>query len=100
MYLIITALAAAVATAFWYKNRLNDKLHLGALCLMYWGAALMWLVDCVAAIIAGEEEIIDTSLNAALLGICSVALGLAIWLILLLIRSCRNKSQATSINSH
>lgn len=97
MYLIITAIAAAITTAFWYKTRKNSKYRLGTLCLMYWGASLMWLVDCIALVISGEEEVIDTSLDAILLGICAVALGLAIWLIILLLNLRKHKTQATSI---
>lgn len=90
MHLIITALAALITTALWYKKRANDTQSLGTLCLMYWGASLMWLVDCAAVILSGEGEDIDISLDAALLGVCSVILGLAIWFV---IRFIKNRAQ-------
>ncbi len=85
MYLITTALAAVTTTVIWYKAKANDTHNLGMLCLMYWGATLMWLVDCIAAVISGEE--FDTSLNAVLLGVSVIVLGLIIWFVIKLIKS-------------
>jgi NADH:ubiquinone oxidoreductase subunit 6 (subunit J) len=96
MYLIITALAAVITTVVWYKKRADDKHRLGTLCLMYWGATMMWLVDCIAVIIAGEEEIIDTSLDATLLGVSVVVLGLIIWFVIRFIKYYKNKTQKTA----
>lgn len=92
MYLIITAIAAVITTLLWYKKRANDTHRLGTLCLMYWGATLMWLVDCIAVIIAGEDEVIDTSLNATLLGVSVVILGLGIWFVIRYIKSRTQKA--------
>lgn len=48
MTLLITCFAAIVATVIWYTNEKARQLKIGTLCLMYWGASLMWLVDAVA----------------------------------------------------
>ncbi len=63
------------------------------LCWMYWGAALMWLVDAIyeyAELKAGffAPEPADL-LNDLYLGLSAVALGLVIWLAALFIRDPR-----------
>lgn len=79
MCLIITILAAVCASAFWYiKDR--DNLHKsGILALMYWGAALMWLVDCVFAATSGEA-FLDLSIDDTILGVIVVACGFVAYL--------------------
>lgn len=65
-------------------------MKLGFLCLMFWSASLMWLVDAFfeyaelgADYFAPEAA---DMLNDLYLGLSVVALGLIIWLIVLLIR--------------
>ena len=53
MCLIITLLAAVTATAVWYFSSGKGNFKLGTLSLIYWGAARMWLVDAVFAVIGG-----------------------------------------------
>ena len=87
MTLIITLCAAAIATIAWYATAPNNKLYLGVLALMYWGAALMWTVDGINGLIEGEGfiEIADTAamLDDAILGLLVVIVGLAAWAIYL-----------------
>ena len=45
MCLILTLLAATVTTLLWRYTPAGKTHRLGTLCLMYWGAALMWMVD-------------------------------------------------------
>lgn len=47
MTLLITIIAAVIATIFWYTNEQRDTYKLGTLSLIYWGASLMWLMDFV-----------------------------------------------------
>ena len=47
MTLLISLTAAVIATVVWYTRAQDNKLCLGALCWMYWGASLMWLVDAI-----------------------------------------------------
>ena len=48
MTLLITVIAAIIATIAWYVNESRDTYKLGTLSLMYWGASLMWFIDFVA----------------------------------------------------
>ena len=93
MTLLITVFAAVAATLVWY-NTTND-MKLGFLALMYWGASLMWLVDAVAEYIEiGAEYFTPVPadmLNDAYLGLSVVALGLVIWLVVLLIKDPKGK---------
>ena len=91
MTLLITALAAIIAAVIWFaKPDFAKAFHIGALALMYAGAALMWCVDGFACLAEGEAfvELTDTAAmtDDALLGLCVVVLGLVIWGIVLLIK--------------
>ncbi|MDO5399114.1 MAG: hypothetical protein Q4G33_14435 [bacterium] len=90
MTLLITVFAAVAATALWYKRLPDTSAQLGTLSLMYWGAALMWLVDAAAEYIEFGAEFFTPSagdmLNDAYLGLSVVALGLVIWLVVVLIK--------------
>ncbi|HBC26515.1 MAG TPA: hypothetical protein DC013_03800 [Ruminococcaceae bacterium] len=83
MCLMITLLAAVVSTIVWYVNAPQNKLKLGTLSLMYWGASLMWMVDGFFCIAEGEP-FLDLSANDALLGLLIVICGLVAWLLILL----------------
>ena len=90
MTLLLTAIAAVVATTVWYVNEQRDTYKLGTLSLIYWGASLMWLMDFVfeyAELKAAyfDQEFADI-LNDSLLGVAVIALGLIAWLIILLIK--------------
>ena len=85
MCLIVTALAAVAVTLVWYFKARESNIRLGALVLMYWGAALMWLVDGFFSIAEGGP-FLDLSVDDALLGLVVVLCGLVSWLTLLLIR--------------
>ncbi|MDR1387978.1 MAG: hypothetical protein LBJ44_10450 [Propionibacteriaceae bacterium] len=88
MTLVITGLAAVIMIAWRFARPVSARrLHLGALALIYSGAALMWCVDGVAALAAGESfiELSDQAVMAddALLGLGVVGLGLVIWAVIL-----------------
>ena len=90
MTLLITIIAAVIATIIWYTNEQRDIYKLGTLSLIYWGASLMWLMDFVfeyAELKADYfvQEFADI-LNDSLLGLAVVALGLIAWIIILLIK--------------
>jgi uncharacterized membrane protein len=86
MYFIITAVAAIVSTVIWYVNAPNDKYKLSTLCLIFWGATLMWLVDHVMAYMMEGGEFFEISTDATLLGVNVVLLGFLIWIIVLLVK--------------
>lgn len=90
MTLVITLLAAAIATIARYAAGPKSTMKIGALALMYWGAGLMWVVDGIACLAEGEAfiEIADTAamLDDAILGGVVVVAGLIVWAIYLLIK--------------
>ncbi len=90
MTLLITIIAAIIATVVWYANDNRDTYKLGTLSLIYWGASLMWLMDFVFEYAELKTEYFSQSfadiLNDSLLGVTVVALGLVAWIIILLIK--------------
>ena len=90
MTLLITIIAAIVATVVWYANENRDTYKLGTLSFIYWGASLMWLMDFVFEYAELKTEYFSQSfadiLNDSLLGVTVVALGLVAWIIILLIK--------------
>lgn len=98
MTLLVTVFAAIVSTVLWYRGAPKDSMKLGVLCLMYWGASLMWLVDAVVEYLElGAEYFAPAAadmLNDAYLGLSVVALGLIIWLAVLLVKDPEGKVKA------
>lgn len=90
MTLLITILAAIASTIVWYANDKRDTYMLGTLSLIFWGASLMWFVDFIAEYAELKADYFVQSfsdiLNDSLLGLAVVALGLIVWLIILLIK--------------
>ncbi|MBO4229738.1 MAG: hypothetical protein J5938_05265 [Clostridia bacterium] len=93
MTLLITVFAAIVCTVIWYRKAPESEMKIGILCWMFWGASLMWLVDAVFEYAELGAEYFTPApadmLNAAFLGLSAVALGLAIWLVIVLIKDPR-----------
>ncbi len=90
MTLLTTVFAAIICTIIWYKSAPKNEMKVGPLCWMYWGASLMWLIDAIfeyaelgAAYFTPAP--IDM-LHDFYLGLSVVALGLIIWLIILLVK--------------
>ena len=90
MTLLTCVFAAVVCTVIWYKNAPDGKMMVGVLCWMYWGASLMWLVDAIFEYAELGAAYFTPSpsdmLNDLFLGLSVVALGLIIWLVILLIK--------------
>ncbi len=89
MTLLTSVFAAVISTLVWYQNDQRESLRLGVLCLMYWGASLMWLVDAVFEYAEIQAAYFSPApqdmLNDLYLGLSVVALGLVIWLVILLV---------------
>ena len=103
MTLLITIFAAVISTAVWYKNAPANDMKIGVLCWMYWGASLMWLVDAIFeyAELGAEyftPEAADM-LNDSFLGLSVVALGLVIWVVVLLIKDPRGVVRKAMISA-
>lgn len=90
MTLLITIFAAVIATAIWYKKAPDNTMHLGILCWMYWGAALMWMADAIFEYRElGAEYFapaLEDMINDSFLGFSVVALGLVIWIVCVLVK--------------
>ncbi|MBO7564915.1 MAG: hypothetical protein J6T40_08765 [Clostridiales bacterium] len=90
MTLLLTVFAAIIATIKWYKNAPKDEWKIGTLSLMYWGASLMWMCDAIFEYAEAKEEFFQPAvadmLNDTFLGFTVIALGLLIWLAVLLIK--------------
>ncbi|MGN0570035.1 MAG: hypothetical protein ACI4N4_05970 [Candidatus Fimenecus sp.] len=90
MTLLITVFAAVISTAVWYTREPGKTLCTGTLCYMYWGASLMWLVDAVFEYAELKVDYFTPApvdmLYDAFLGLSVVALGLVIWIVILLIK--------------
>ncbi|MDO4394141.1 MAG: hypothetical protein Q4C80_06985 [Bacillota bacterium] len=90
MTLLTTVFAAITATVVWYKNAPRNEMKVGTLCWMYWGASLMWLVDAVFEYAELGAEFFTPAptdmLNDFYLGLSVVALGLIIWLVILMVK--------------
>ncbi len=101
MTLLITVFAAIIATVVWYKNAPDSGMQLGTLCLMYWGASIMWLVDAIVGYSRDGAAFFAPSgadmLNDLYLGLSVVALGLVIWLVILLIKDPRGVVRSSLI---
>ena len=89
MTLLICVFAAIIATVKWYQRK-DDSMMLGVPCVLFWGASLMWLGDAIfeyaelgAAYFTPE---IGDMINDSFLGLSVVALGLIVWLAMLLVK--------------
>ena len=96
MTLLTTVFAAVIVTVLWYKGKTDLKL--GVLCWLYWGASLMWLVDAITEYMELGAEFFTPAfedlVNDFYLGLSVVALGLVIWLVVLLIKDPQGKVRA------
>lgn len=90
MTLLITVFAAVICTAIWYRTAHKSEMMVGVLCWMFWGASIMWFVDAVFEYAELKAEYFTPApedlINDAFLGLSVVALGLVIWLVVLLIK--------------
>jgi len=98
MTLLISVTAAIICTIIWYKKAPNDEMKVGILCIMYWGASIMWLVDAIFEYAELKAEFftpaIEDMVNDSYLGFSVVALGLIVWLLILLIKDPKGKVKA------
>ena len=89
MTLLTTVFAAVIATIVWYRTAPKSNMKLGTLSLMYWGASIMWFVDAIFEYAELKEEYFTPApidmLNDIFLGLSVVALGLIIWIVVLLV---------------
>lgn len=91
MTLLVTVFAAVISTLVWYTNEKARKMKIGGLCLAFWSASLMWLVDAVAEYLENGAEyfqpVLQDMVNDAFLGFSVIALALVVWLAAVIIRN-------------
>lgn len=90
---LMTIAAALVFSALFLAARRRGRKAeaLGTTALAFWGAALMWSVDCVHSLMEGEG-LLDLSADDARLGAVVLAAGLLIYAFLAIAerrRACR-----------
>jgi len=99
MTLLTSLFAAIICTIIWYKNAPKNDMKVSILCWLYWGASLMWLVDAIFEYAELRAEYFTPApvdmLNDFYLGLSVVALGLVIWLVILLIKDPKGAVKAT-----
>ncbi|MDR1630969.1 MAG: hypothetical protein LBS36_12290 [Oscillospiraceae bacterium] len=90
MTLLVTVFAAVICTVVWYQKAPHDDMKIGILCFMFWGASLMWLVDAIFEYAELKSEFftpaLEDMLNDLYLGLSVIALGLVVWLVILLVK--------------
>ncbi len=103
MTLLTAVFAAIISTVIWYRNAPADKMKTGVLCLIYWGASLMWFVDGIFEYAELGQAYFTPEpadmLNDLFLGLSAVALGLVIWLVYLLIKDPKGVIRAALLRS-
>ena len=87
---LMTIAAAVVFTVVYFTGHRSKAVF--TTMLMFWGAALMWSVDCVHSAMEGEG-LFDISREDAYLGLIVLAAGLAVFGVLALFER-RGKSAA------
>ena len=89
MCLILATLAAIVATVIWYCSATAREVKVSVLCWLFWGAAIMWLVDLVFEYAEEGAAVFEPSmadvLNDSLLGVAVITLALVIWTVVYLV---------------
>jgi len=94
MTLLTTLFAAILCTVIWYQKAAARELKVGVLCWMFWGASIMWFVDAIFEYAELHAEFFTPDpadmLNDLYLGLSVVALGLLIWLVVLLVKDPKN----------
>lgn len=76
---IMTIIAAVICTAVFFVQKKNGKKERSVVLgmFMFWGASLMWLIDCIFSA-AGGEGFFDISMEDTILGIIILAAGFAV----------------------
>ena len=76
----LMTIAAAVLFTALYFTRFHTR-AVFATMMMFWGAALMWSVDCVHSLMEGDG-LFDLSREDAVLGAIILAAGFAVFAVL------------------
>lgn len=90
MTLLMTCIAAVIATVVWYTSGNARIMKVSTLCYLYWGAAIMWFVDAIFEYAELRAEYFtpafEDMINDSFLGLSVIVLGLIIWMVVVLIK--------------
>ncbi len=90
MTLLTTIFAAVICTILWYQSPACRDMKVSILCFMYWGASIMWMVDAIFEYAELQAAYFTPApadiLNDFYLGLSVIALGLMIWLVIVLFK--------------
>lgn len=90
MTLLVAVFAAVICTIIWYKSQNAREMKVGILCLMFWAASIMWLIDAIFEYVELKAAYFTPEpadmLNDLFLGLSVVAFALIVWVVILLIK--------------
>jgi len=86
MWLILLAFAATITTAIWYSKAENDVYMLNILAQIFWGATIMAFINHLMGYLMEGGEFIEITLEATVLGLTLILIGLIVWEVILIIR--------------
>ena len=66
MCLILTTIAAVVSTVVWYSSAKMRDMKISVLCWLFWGAAIMWLVDFAFEYAEDGADVFNPSYKVAI----------------------------------
>lgn len=98
MTLLTSVFAAIICTILWYKSNTENNMLLHIPCFIFWGASFMWLADAIFEYMELGAAYFTPPpldmLNDFYLGLSAVALGLIIWLVILLVKDPKGRIKA------
>ena len=78
----LTALACSIASAIlWLFNKSRKELHFEVLAISFGAATLMWLIDCIFSMNAGEGFLSFEFPTDIWISIWTIFAGAAFWLV-------------------
>lgn len=95
MYFLTALACTLIAVILWLVFRNKKQLHFEYLAIIFGGATLMWLIDCIASSISKEGFLSFEMPNDLYISIWTVVGGLAFYGILVLVLFLINRKKAT-----
>lgn len=103
MTLLITIIAAVIATVVWYQYAPEDTMKVSTLCFLYWGASIMWFADAICEYTELKADYfmpaVSNMVNDIFLGFSVVAFGLVIWVCTLLVKDPKGVVQSVIVRN-
>ena len=94
MYFLTALVCTIIGAILWLVFKDKKQLHFEYLAIIFGGATLMWLIDCIASAASGEGFLSFEMPNDLYISIWTVVGGLAFYGILVLVIYLINKKKA------